>query len=375
LTFLLVSGDFVLTGGMDRANFALADYLSRHDHQVELVAYRVADELLSRSNVELTRVSKLAGSYFVAARWLSHVGFRRSKDVIEQAGRVIVNGGNCPASDVNWVHYLHAEYQPTVQQWTRKLKQQVEYPMELRAERRALQKARLVIANSDRTRQAILQHYQVSPSHVRTIYYGIDAERFYRASNEQRRGLRAHLGWDDRPRMVFIGALSDRRKGFDTLSAAWKRLCQSPTWSAVLVVIGSGSEQNRWKELLSRTSYAESVEFLGFRSDVPDVLRAADGFVAPTRYEAYGLGVHEAICCGLPAIVSSSAGVAERYPENCRDLLIDNPDDVEALVEKLRTWYDNREAISDRIQSFSTSLRSRSWDDMAKEIYQATVEV
>ena len=34
----------------------------------------------------------------------------------------------------------------------------------------------------------------------------------------------------------------------------------------------------------------------------------------PARYEAYGLAVHEALCRGLPALVSASAGVAERYP-------------------------------------------------------------
>ena len=36
--------------------------------------------------------------------------------------------------------------------------------------------------------------------------------------------------------------------------------------------------------------------------------------VHPARYEAYGLGVHEAICRGLPAIVSAGAGIAELYP-------------------------------------------------------------
>ncbi|MDK2408772.1 glycosyltransferase [Aphanizomenon sp. PH219] len=54
------------------------------------------------------------------------------------------------------------------------------------------------------------------------------------------------------------------------------------------------------------------INFLGFRADVPNLLRAADCLVAPTRYEAYDLGVHEALCCGLPAIVSADAGVDER---------------------------------------------------------------
>ena len=38
-SYLLVAADFVKTGGMDRANFALADYLAKQDYPIHLVAY------------------------------------------------------------------------------------------------------------------------------------------------------------------------------------------------------------------------------------------------------------------------------------------------------------------------------------------------
>jgi len=66
----------------------------------------------------------------------------------------------------------------------------------------------------------------------------------------------------------------------------------------------------------------DRLDFLGFRQDVPNLLRSADGMVAPTRYEAYGLGMQEAICCGMPAIVSEDVGIAERYPINLKSLLL-----------------------------------------------------
>ena len=59
---------------------------------------------------------------------------------------------------------------------------------------------------------------------------------------------------------------------------------------------------------------------LGYCRDVVDLMAAADLLVHPARYEAYGLAVHEALCCGVPVIVSSAAGIAERMPANLADL-------------------------------------------------------
>jgi hypothetical protein len=72
-SYLLVTGDFVRTGGMDRANFALADYLARQGEQVHLVAHRVAPELLAYPNVTFHRVPKVANSYLLS-RSLAQLG-------------------------------------------------------------------------------------------------------------------------------------------------------------------------------------------------------------------------------------------------------------------------------------------------------------
>jgi glycosyltransferase involved in cell wall biosynthesis len=90
--------------------------------------------------------------------------------------------------------------------------------------------------------------------------------------------------------------------------------------------------------------------------------------VSPTRYEAYGLGVQEALCCGLPALVSRAAGVAERYPDALRELLLESPDDVEGLAEALLRWRGRRQHWAPELERFSRALRARTWDDMAAEI-------
>ncbi|WP_373527900.1 glycosyltransferase family 4 protein [Nostoc sp.] len=370
-SYLLVTGDFVRTGGMDRANFALADYLARQGQQVHLVAHRVASELLAYPNVKFHQVPKVAQSYLLSNPLLNWVGRFQAHRLAVDGARVLVNGGNCQWGDVNWVHYVHAAYQPEYQVGLlRQFKGSVSRRMFLTAEQLALKSARIILVNSDRTKQHLIEKLSIPQQRLYRIYYGIDPQIFYPATPQQRTELRYQLGWpQDKPIVVFIGALGDRRKGFDTLFAAWQQLCASPDWDANLVVIGVGAELALWQRR-AEIAGISSIQFLGFRSDVPDLLRAADCLVAPTRYEAYGLGVHEALCCGLPAIVSANSGVAERYPHQLSNLLLTDPEDAVDLEARLRQWRKDTYHYNKMVKSLSEKLRDYTWDDMAKSILE-----
>lgn len=372
-SYLLVAADFIKTGGMDRANFALADYLAKKGYQIHLVAYQIATELLDYSNITFHQVPKLLNSNFLSGPLLDRYGRFWANRLEKNGTTVIVNGGNCQWGDINWVHYVHAAYiSENRADLLRQVKGYLSHQTFLKDEKKALQSARIIIANSERTKQDILDNLEVKSERVKTIYYGIDPTIFYPASVEKRSQLRHHLNWQqNKPIAVFIGALGDRRKGFDTLFTAWQQLCADPSWDVDLVAIGRGAELPLWQQRTFEAGLESRIQFLGFRSDVPDILRAADCLVAPTRYEAYGLGVHEALCCGLPAIVSGNAGVAERYPETLQDLLMSNPDDVEDLVLKLKKWRSHQDHYQKLISTLSQELRNYTWDDMAKNILTA----
>jgi glycosyltransferase involved in cell wall biosynthesis len=184
-----------------------------------------------------------------------------------------------------------------------------------------------------------------------------------------RRAARTRLGWPlDRPLVGFVGALGDRRKAFDTLFEAWRTLCCDTRWDANLVVVGTGVELPKWRERAAASGIRDRIRFLGFRSDVPDILPALDGLVHPARYEPYGLAVHEALCRGIPAIVSASAGVAERYPAALHQLLLTDPNDALELGERLWHWRSNVEKVREAVLPVSAALRSWTWDAMASAI-------
>jgi len=367
---LLVTGDFVKTGGMDRANYALADHLSRTGRDLHLVAYRAGAELLARGNVVHHRVPKPLNSYTLGGPLLDRYGRAWSKTIAGRGGRVVVNGGNCVWGDVNWVHHLNVldTPKPGGGPW-RRFKTSLDYKLYVASERRAVADARVIVTTCEKNRADLNAHFGTPLDRIATIYYGTDPGVFHPATPDERRELREKLGWPlDRPVYAFVGGLGDRRKGFDTLFEAWLTLCKQSDWDADLVVIGAGAELDHWRGRASSEGLSGRIRFLGFRRDVPDLFRACDAHVLPSRYEGYSLVTQEALCCGLPAFVTKVAGIAERFPTPLAEaLLIPDPDDAPALAERLRSWRDREASLRPDLELFSARLRRHTWDDMARE--------
>lgn len=372
-SWLLVAGDFTPLGGMDRANHALAAYLcAQPDTRVHLVTHRAWPDLEGRAGARVHRVPRPWGSHLLGAPLLASYAGRWSKRLHAERPRVVANGGNADLGDVAWVHYLHAAYAPAVAgSIATRLRARAALGYFRRLERAALTRARVVVCNSRRTARDVVERLGVPPARVRTVYYGGDAAQLSLVSAPARDAARRALGWPaDRRVALFVGALGDRRKGFDRLLDAWSRLLADPDWDVDLVAAGQGTELDAWRRRAA--PFGGSVTLMGFRTDVPRLLAASDLLVHPARYEAYGLGVHEAICRGLPALVSAGAGIAELYPADLQDLLLRDVESVDEICERVRRWRAEARAIAARVRPFADRLRSRTWNDMAAEFLAVT---
>jgi glycosyltransferase involved in cell wall biosynthesis len=366
--WLIAAADLVTTGGMDIANLHLARHFAAHGG-VELVTHRVDEALAKTPGVSITPVPRPLGMNVLGEPLLRRMAKKRSRAQLAAGGRVVGNGGNCPNPDVNWVHYVHAAYTPIFNgSWLRRRKIAYYHRKCLKQEREAFHAARLVICNSHLTARQVIALCGVDARKTRVVYYGGDPESLGPVSATERTLMRRRLGWaDDRPVAVFVGALGDRRKGFDTLFTAWQVLCQHADWDVDLAVIGRGAELAAWQQHTAEAGLAERIHYLGFRSDVPKVLAACDVMVHPVRYEAYGLGVHEAVCRGLPAIVSADAGVSELLKDSLNEILLPDPTNANDLQARLKHWRLNLEIYNTVTADLAAKLRARTWDAMAQE--------
>ena len=220
-----------------------------------------------------------------------------------------------------------------------------------------------------------MEEFSIPGDRIRTIYLGVDPQVFCPATPDEILAARTRLGWPaNRLTAVFVGALGyDRNKGFDILFEAWKRLCADPDWDVDLAAAGGGAEVAHWQSQAEQAGLSRRIRMLGFTSEIPDILRASDVMVQPSFYEAYGLSAHEALCCGVPALVTRSTGIAERYPATLSDLLLDHPPSVQNLVDHLRGWRAGWKEWRVRLQNFSAQLRQRTWAGMAREFVEITM--
>jgi glycosyltransferase involved in cell wall biosynthesis len=169
--------------------------------------------------------------------------------------------------------------------------------------------AKVVIANSVASQEAFVKAGG-QPDRVQVIYNGFAPDRYRQALT--RDPLRQQLGLEDQ---VVIGHFSRLSpwKGQHVLIEA---LQHCPTnVSAVLVgaaLFGEADYVQQLHQQVERLGLADRVQFLGFRSDIPELMAACDLVVHTSiAPEPFGRVIVEAMLCGTPVIAAAAGGAVE----------------------------------------------------------------
>lgn len=194
---------------------------------------------------------------------------------------------------------------------------------------------RLVAPSEYMVRQVRRMALRRVEGRVRVIYNGIDGEKFGRGSGK---GLRASLRIPAKARVVsFIGAID--KKGHGQALSAVARLVERGV-DAHLLVVGEGPKKGEAQETARLLGIAQRVHFLGFRTDIPDILSASDIFIHPSMSEGgLPLSIMEAMAAGVPVVASTAGGTPELVEGNVDGLLVpvgEVPPLVEALLSLIK---------------------------------------
>lgn len=82
--------------------------------------------------------------------------------------------------------------------------------------------------------------------------------------------------------------------------------------------VGSSNrvELRKFKLMLRATGLRDHVSYLGFRSDIPIILKSSDIFVCPSRNEAFPMVVLEAMAARVPIVATNCGGISEAVLNN-----------------------------------------------------------
>lgn len=174
--------------------------------------------------------------------------------------------------------------------------------------------------------------------------YTVDNARFIAASTldqTTRAAARASLGvTDDRPIVLYAAKFSPRKRPDDLIRAA--ALLHGFGKPFHLVMVGSGG-MGRDLRALVRQLALDNVQFAGFvnQNALPAVYGAADVFVLPSDNEPWGLAVNEAMCAGLPIVLSAEVGCVMDLVREGTNGVTFPAGDVEALANALGPLIDD----------------------------------
>jgi glycosyltransferase involved in cell wall biosynthesis len=145
----------------------------------------------------------------------------------------------------------------------------------------------------------------------------------------------ADIGAGDRrpPRLLFVGELT-RWKGVDLLAAACEQLWREGLAFSIRYA-GRGAMEQLLREHAARSNGRAEVLGHIVGEDLLDVFAASDGLVLPSRWDGWGLVIHEALAAGLPVVVSDACG-GKVLADGCG--AIAKAGDEESLQESVR-WF------------------------------------
>ena len=311
LRLLLVLGPS--TGGIGRHVQTLARELSARGHDVLVCAPAATDETFAWASTGAAFVPAPVGVVAAGSAARSYRALRRAA-----AGRDVVHahGGRVGAAAAT------AGLHPLLVTWhnaplgRRRLGQTA-------LERIAARGADLVLGASEDLAE------RARRAGAREARFAAVAAPPLPPPSRTRAEVRAELGLGERPVVLAVARLA-RQKRLDLLIEATRGWADDPT-EPVVVVAGEGRYRG---ELEAHAAAARSpLRLLGHRSDIGDLLAAADVVALPSDWEARPLVAQEALRVGVPLVATDVGGVRGLVGEAA---VLVPPRDAAALGQALR---------------------------------------
>ena len=354
--------DFTVGLGHGRYTFELARRFSReHDvHVFSNTADTAGAENVRFHHIPAVRSNALAtiGSFLLPAT--ARVG--ANWDIIH------AQGACCLRFDVITAHICNAGWAEAqrssrlARTWRQAVFERIVTPLE-HMTYRAYPGAE-VIAISDQVRRE-LAHYYGRADPVTVIHHGVDTAAFAPVSPSARTVIRGELGIGETAVVaLFVG---DLRKGAEV---ALEALAQT---SGVDLVLVSRSDPQPYAARAAALGITDRVSFHPGTSAIARYYAAADIFLFPSPYDAFGMVVSEAMASGMAVITTSRAGASELIRDGHSGFVVDSASDPAPIAAHVARLAADRTLRASVGAAARAAVIDQTWDHVARrtmEVYE-----
>ncbi len=206
--------------------------------------------------------------------------------------------------------------------------------------------AHLVTCSSPVVQNEVVHRYGVPREKTAYLPCAVDLKQIVRLSDDARNQLRSELGVQPNEFMMTNVGRINLQKGHDLLLRAFAGL--NPAQRGIkLVIVGDVSQDaqranmERYRAQLlhyvEQQGLEKQVVFTGWRSDVPSILAAGDGYVHAARWEGFGIAPFEGMSAIRPTIWTDCWGRPAGFHDDVHGWLVptENVPALQAAMEKL----------------------------------------
>ncbi len=232
---------------------------------------------------------------------------------------------------------------------------------------RAVKRADLILADSDATREDLIQLFGAAPDRVETLYSGYDS--MFAPVKDAAEFKRVRDTYSlPKPFILHVGTI-EPRKNLSRLIQAFSQLPQRRDLELVIAG-GRGWMYDEIYAAPEKFGVSASVRFIGFvpDSDLPALYSVAEMVAYPSLYEGFGLPVLEAMACGAAVVTSNNSSI----PEVAGDVaLMVDARDVEAIAWAMSRFLDDHQWRDAMRQKGLAQAKKFSWDKSAQQLRAA----
>jgi glycosyltransferase involved in cell wall biosynthesis len=349
-------------GGAERVAVHIVRGLNRQRYEPIVVSFTDRmncdlDYLLEDAGIEAHYLGKHPGFDYRVYPRLQNVLSEIQPDVIHTHLHVLRYALPCLIllKKACWLHTVHNMAEREVEPRARWI------------QRCAYRRGVVPVAVADRVAESMRRLYGIQG--CRVIANGIPTARFTNPRTS-RQEWRAKEGFTERDILFACVARFAPQKNHALLLNAF---AQGPASNpnAHLILVGEGGLQQELEAQAKTLNVTRQVHFLGLRTDIPEVLGAADIFVLSSDWEGNPLSILEAMAAGLPIVSTAVGGVPDLF-ENGKEGFTVPPSDTRTLASEMVSLAENAnlreslgKAAAERAKErFDVSVMVRSYEDL-----------
>jgi glycosyltransferase involved in cell wall biosynthesis len=237
-----------------------------------------------------------------------------------------------------------------------------------RAVSRSVKRATHVLADSQATRDDLVDIWHTPAEKITVLYSGVEPRFRPIRDRAQLDQIREKYRIEPKPFILAIGTLQPR-KNYKRLIEAFALLANEPPFKTLQLIIAGG---RGWLfddifTHVKQFGLEDRVRFPGFIADedLPALYSAADLLAYVSLYEGFGLPALEAMACGTPVVGSNVSSVPEVI--GSAGLQVD-PRDVDAIADALKRMLTQADLRERSIAAGIERAKQFTWEQSAQQL-------